>query len=157
MRRDLDTKVLLCEVFELQGGDYDLPDISQDTILNILKEFSEKETAAILYRFVDRLTYSQIGLRLGVTRQRVCQILCNAKKKLRHQLTLLGDVREIDSDNISSLGLTIRSKNALKNAGINKISELNKMSDGKLSLISNMGIKLLSEIRDSLLIYRISK
>ncbi len=157
MRSYIDTKLLLCDFFGLWGENEDIPDISQGTIRSILKDFTEKEAAAILYRFGERLSYSQIGLRLGVTRQRVQQILCKALRKLRHLLRLGRDIRKIDSDDIGNLSLTVRSQNALKDAGINKISELNKKTDRELLLISNVGMKLLSEIRNSLYIYRMDK
>ena len=157
MRSYVDTKFLFCEVFRLWGENEDVPDISQETIRNILKELTEKEAAAVSYRFGERLTYSQIGLRLGVTKERVRQILCKALKKLRHPLRLGGDVRKIDSDDIGNLALTVRSQNALKYAGIKKISELNKKTDRELLLIKHVGIKLLSEIRNSLHIYRMEK
>ena len=157
MRSYEDTKLLLCEVFGLWGENEDVPDISQDTIRNILKDFTEKEATAVFCRFGERLTYSQIGLRLGVTKQRVRQILCAALKKLRHPLILSRDVRNIYSDDIGNLTLTVRSQNTLKYAGINKISELNKKTDRELLLIRNLGIKLLSEIRNSQYIYRMEK
>jgi transcriptional regulator with XRE-family HTH domain len=154
MRNYIDSKLLLCEVFGSLGEIEDAPDISQNTIRNILKGLTEKEAAAVLYRFGEGLSYSQIGLRLGVTKERISQILHRALKKLRQPLRLGGDVRKIDSDDIGNLALTLRAQNALRYAGINKISDLNTKTDRELLLIKNIGIKLFSEIRNSLDIYR---
>jgi DNA-binding CsgD family transcriptional regulator len=150
MRNYIDSKLLLCEVFGSLSENEDVPDISQNTIHNILKGLTEKEAAAVLYRFGEGLSYSQIGLRLGVTSERISQILHKALKKLKQPLKLGGDVRKIDSDDIGNLALTLRAQNALRNAGINKISELNTKTDRELLLIKHLGIKLFSEIRNSL-------
>ena len=155
MRSYVDTKLLLSE--GLWGENEGATDIYQDATHNIFKEFTEKEVAAIIYRFGERLTYSQIGLKLGVTRQRVHQILHKALSKLKHPLRSGENIRKVDSNDIDNLGLTIRSRNALKNAGINKISELDKMTDNELLLIKNLGLKLLSEIQKSLSIYRMER
>ena len=157
MRSYVDSRLLLYEVLGSWGENDDTPDISQDNIHNILRECTEREAAAVLYRFGERLPYSQIGLRLGVTKERARQILYKALRKLRHPLRLGGDIRKIDSDDISNLTLTLRAKNALKYAGINKISELNKKTDRELLLIKHVGVKLFSEIRDSLDIYKMKE
>ena len=149
----IDARFSLCEVIGLRCDNENVPDISQDIIRDILKDFTEKETAAVLYHFGERLTYAQIGQRLGITRQRVHQVLFKALKKLRNPLRLHGDVRKINSDDIGNLALTARAQNALRHAGISKISELNKKTDRELLLTKNLGIKLLSEIRNSLYIY----
>ena len=154
MRNYIDSKFLLCEVFGSLGKIEDVPDISQNSIHNILKGLTEKEAAAVLYRFGEGLSYSQIGLRLGVTKERISQILHKALEKLKQPIRFSGDVRKIDNDDISNLALTLRAQNALRYAGINEISELSKKTDRELLLIRHLGAKLFSEIRNGLDIYR---
>ena len=151
------SRLLLSEVSRLWDENGHVHDISQDTISNIFKEFTEKEAAAVSYRIGEQLTYSQIGLRLGITKQRVRQILSKALKKLRDPMRLGVVVRKVDDDDISNLTLTIRSQNALKAAGLHKISELNKKTDLELLLITNIGQKVLSDIRNSLDSFKIDR
>ena len=149
------SRPLLSEVFRLWDENGIVDDISQGTISNIFRGFTEKEAAAVSYRFGERLSYSQIGTRLGITKQRVRQILSMAVKKSRAPLTFDESIRDMDNDDISNLTLTLRSQNALKAAGITKISELNKKTDRELLLITNVGLKVLSDIRKNLDIYNI--
>jgi DNA-directed RNA polymerase alpha subunit len=150
------SRPLLSEVFRLWDENGIADDISQGTS-NIFKVFTEKEAAAVSYRFGEQLTYSQIGTKLGITKQRVRQILSMAVKKLRDPVRLSEDVQNTDDDDISNLALTLRSQNALKGAGINKISELNKKTDRELLLITNIGVKVLSDIRKNLNIHEMGR
>jgi len=98
MRNYADSKLSLSEVFEQWIENEDITDIPRDAICNILKEFTGQEVAAILYRFRERLTYSQIELRLGVTKERALQILSKALRKLRYRSG--GVVRKIDNNRL---------------------------------------------------------
>ena len=52
--------------------------------------------------------------------------------------------------NIEDLELTVRSLNALTQAGIDTVSDLVSMTEGELNSVKNLGKKSLSEIKDKI-------
>ena len=52
--------------------------------------------------------------------------------------------------NIEDLELTVRSLNALTQAGIDTVSDLVSMTGGELNSVKNLGKKSLSEIKDKI-------
>ena len=94
-------------------------------------------------------------------------ILAEAADILSSHLSILGNAENITEDifeekvevdnkskllsySISSLDLSVRSYNSLKRAGIEKISDLAKMSHGEINTIKNLGKKSLEEILEKL-------
>jgi len=75
------TALLYCEIFEKsEDGD----DYNPRRILNALNTLTLRERRVIEYRYRNDMTYAQIADEIGVTRERVRQILVKAIRKLRH-------------------------------------------------------------------------
>ena len=143
----------------------------------VLSSFTEREQKTIFYRFQQKKTLTETGELMCVTRERVRQILAKSFRKLNNQnnfnFILYGydgytqidkEDREkhlntdkeqfesnLDSISIDALGLTVRSYNCLKRAGIDTVGKLHKIMTNsrhqdELMRIRNLGKNSIQEV-----------
>jgi DNA-directed RNA polymerase alpha subunit len=116
-------------------------------IARLAKYFSEKELLALELRFEKYRSLQNIGEELGVTRERVRQILTLATRKAIRALIesdRAADVYEAerrapDAEAIECLCLSARSYNCLKRGGVGRIDDLLKVKPERFKRFISFG------------------
>lgn len=109
----------------------------------ILPAITEKmATADALSK--EGMTYRQIGERLGVSRGRAAQIV--------HKVKRIQAYASLEyNGKIESLPISVRTYNALLNAGITEIDQIPNLSSRELLKLKNFGRKSLRELETVLM------
>ena len=115
-------------------------DLEESTLLEnlgcVLSRLSEKERCVMILRYSDSLTYSDIGKKCGLTKQRVHAIAANSRKKmrtfqnvytLRHGRDAYDRRGVADSDGIEVLGLGTKAYSALFRCGYRTVADVKEL------------------------------
>ena len=159
------------------GLDWDEVKISSEKALDLIMNdmaFSEREVRILKMRLAippyNFHTYQAIGEQIGVTGERVRQILLKTLRKLRHPsrsrrlyglpvLSWAGPPQAeftpegkfvLENRDIWDLEFSIRTHCALKNANIIFVKELIRQKETDILKIKNIGRKSLNEIKETL-------
>lgn len=117
----------------------------------------EKEAVCIRTYFQHEGTLESIGKELGVTKQRIKQIISKGTKKIASYVfeqrlnkqmadNFINIYESYDKCPLKSLGLSSRSYNALKKHGINTVTDLLNCTLEELTFIRRLGKKGIKEI-----------
>lgn len=171
---------------EYLNGESDTPSasaqcfFSPEQMLKAMAQIlSEREMEIIRLRFDRRMTLEEVGMELGVTRERVRQLESKALRKLTNHIRELQCVpvseldtmrkeiaalkRMVDAQQqlvdkheqlmarpITELDLSVRAYNCLKRAGIDTFGDLCSLTDAKVQRLRNLGMKSYREICDAM-------
>ena len=160
-------------LYDIFGGEWEFPrpadfDGSLEYVLHTL---TERERRVLDFRYKDGLTFEEIGKRECVTRERIRQIHAKSFRKLRHPerlnylkygvsgvislkaeivreaaLASLPKPDKLEDITLEELGLSVRSYNCLKRAGVNTLRDVSEMTFDELCYVRNIGKKSVDEI-----------
>lgn len=169
-------------LYDIFGGEWEFPrpgdfDGSLEYVLHTL---TERERRVLDFRYKDGLTFEEIGKRECVTRERIRQIHAKSLRKLRHPDRLnylkhgvsgviarktenareaaLASLPKPDKPEdipLEELGLSVRSYNCLKRAGMNTLHDVAEMTFDELCNVRNLGKRSIDEICAALTKYGI--
>ena len=129
------------------GAGRPLSETQIDGIELALEYVGGKREKVLKSRFRDGKTYREIGDNLGRSWQLARYLVEEGIRKIGRRI-----FSELDRQNPNSLrtfGLSTRSFNALRRAGVNGVDQLVQMSDDVLLGIRNLGKKSVQEIREA--------
>lgn len=159
-------------LYDIFGGEWEYPrpadfDGSLEYVLHTL---TERERRVLDFRYKDGLTFEAIGKRECVTRERIRQIHAKSLRKLRHPGRLnylkygvsgviarktenareaaLASLPKQDKPEdipLEELGLSVRSYNCLKRAGVDTLADIAALTQNELSQVRNLGKKSVDE------------
>lgn len=137
----------------------DLYSIDVDKFISYISErLTDREKLVIDLRYEEHFTYDKIGEQLKVTRGRAQQIGAKALRKLYYTATLRcrkGGFAEKESaeeeakdkeTDIGELGLSVRSYNCLRHAGIYTIEQLSELTKDDFMKIRGLGASSIEDI-----------
>ena len=160
-------------LYDIFGGEWEFPrpgdfDGSLEYVLHTL---TERERRILDFRYKGGLTFEAIGKRECVTRERTRQIHAKALRKLRHPdrlnylkhgvsgviarktesareaaLASLPKQDKPEDITLEELGLSVRSYNCLKRAGMNTLRDVSEMTFDELCHVRNLGKHSIDEI-----------
>ena len=160
-------------LYDIFGGEWEFPrpgdfDGSLEYVLHTL---TERERRVLDFRYQEGLTFEEIGKRFCVTRERIRQIHAKSLRKLRRpdRLNYLKhgvsgviarkteNAREValaslpkqdkpEDITLEELGLSVRSYNCLKRAGMNTLHDVAEMTFDELCNVRNLGKRSIDEI-----------
>ena len=142
-------------------------DITDVLIIFLNVEIGKREANIMRYKYGltsqgKRLTFTDIGKKLGISRERVHQLhertLCRLRKSIikTGEVTHVNIIRTVDrnvsilSQSIETLGLNSRAYNRLKMMNISTIGDLVKESEITLWAIKGMGNSTVEHVKDRL-------
>ena len=160
-------------LYDIFGGEWEYPRPADfdGSLEYVLHSLTERERRVLDFRYKDGLTFEAIGKRECVTRERIRQIHAKSFRKLRHPerlnylkygvsgviarqtenareaaLASLPKPDKPEDITLEELGLSVRSYNCLKRAGMNTLREVSEMTFDELCHVRNIGKKSVDEI-----------
>ena len=154
-----------CEWEFPRPGDFD------GSLEYVLHTLTERERRVLDFRYKDGLTFEEIGKRFCVTRERIRQIHAKSLRKLRHPgrlnylkygvsgvislktesareaaLASMPKPEKPEDITLEELGLSVRSYNCLKRAGVDTLADIAALTQNELSQVRNLGKRSIDEI-----------
>ena len=160
-------------LYDIFGGEWEFPRPADfdGSLEYVLRTLTERERLVLDFRYKDGLTFEEIGKRECVTRERIRQIHAKSLRKLRHPERLnylkygvsgvivrqTENAREValaslpkqdkpEDIPLEELGLSVRSYNCLKRAGMDTLRNVSEMTFDELCNVRNIGKKSIDEI-----------
>ena len=160
-------------LYDIFGGEWEFPRPGDfdGSLEYVLRTLTERERLVLDFRYKDGLTFEEIGKRECVTRERIRQIHAKSLRKLRHPERLnylkygvsgvivrqTENAREValaslpkqdkpEDIPLEELGLSVRSYNCLKRAGMDTLRNVSEMTFDELCNVRNIGKKSIDEI-----------
>lgn len=137
---------LAMEIAQKQYGVNFTEEQAKKSIKKVIENriLTENEIICLEMRFNKGYKYTQIGYELQITEKEAKKIIEIAQLKIKNELNTIYS----QDNSINKLGLTSRSRNVLKRAGVETIGELKMMSDFEILKCYQCGEATLREIRE---------
>ena len=160
-------------LYDIFGGEWEYPRPADfdGSLEYVLHSLTERERRILDFRYKDGLTFEEIGKHFCVTRERIRQIHAKSLRKLHRPdrlnylkygvsgviarqtetareaaLASLPKQDKPEDITLEELGLSVRSYNCLKRAGMDTLREVSEMTFDELCHVRNLGKRSIDEI-----------
>jgi hypothetical protein len=124
--------------------------LDADRLADVIENLPEREKLVMKSRFMDGMSYSSIGEKIGVCYNRVAQIVADTVRKLSGQMYWKQFVSNCDDDamemTVAELGFCDGICNLLRKAGLFTLSDISKADPKELAKVRHIGTKVVKEI-----------